>query len=85
MREGYKMPEKDTIAEAVKEVTAEYTADFYGLEVLLEIYARTYHGKALEEVTAEEWTDQQAAMRGMIRAAEAMKRWTLEKIGGKGQ
>lgn len=65
-----------------KKIAEELTADIHGLEVLLRIYANTYHKKRLEEVTEREWTEQREALRCIIKSAEAMKLAALEWIGG---
>ena len=65
---------------ALKESFGNYAADFLSIEVLLKIYANTYHGKRLDEITPQEWTEQKQMLRGIIRASETMKRETLDRI-----
>lgn len=65
------------------EMVEELMSDVFGLEVLLRIYANTYHKKELKEITETEWKEQREALRGIIKAAEQMKQEAMQRIGGR--
>lgn len=65
-----------------RKIAEELTADIHGLEVLLRIYANTYHKKRMEEVTEREWTEQQDTLQCIIKTVKAVKLAALERIGG---